>query len=294
MIKSPLVSIVVIAYNQEKYLSSAIESAINQDYLHKEIIVVDDGSTDTTLLVAKGYSGMAKIISQRNSGGCSSPRNTGLAAANGKYIAFLDGDDTFVSNKISTQVAALEKCSEAACVINNYKNFNEDKISADHFSTCVNLTQIFTESASERIYFERGNAAQLLIEENFSIASSPLFRVNAVRQVKGFNEALFACEDFHLIYRIAMNNVVLVDKNVLFFRRMHENNMSSNKLKMSKFYVLSRFDLFRQESDEARKKLLKVRVSNYLKSYFKISVKSLRFTDTLLAIGIGLHLFLFT
>jgi glycosyltransferase involved in cell wall biosynthesis len=288
----PLVSIIVIAYNEEKYLSAAIESAISQDYPHKEIIVVNDGSTDKTLAVAELYSNAIKIISQKNSGGCSSPRNTGLSVAKGKYIAFLDGDDLFFINKISTQVEALEQNPKAVCVINNYKNFNGEVCSLDHFSSCENLTRMFKESNSEKICFEKGHAAQLLIQENFSIASSPLFRLNVVRQMNGFNESLFACEDFHLIYRIAMNNSVLVDKNVLFLRRMNENNMSSNTLKMGKFYVLSRLDLYKQEVDEKRKKLLKLRILNYLGSHFKVSIKSLRLADSYKAILIAFYLFL--
>lgn len=271
---SPLVSIVIIAYNEEKYLSFAIESAINQSYENKEIIVVDDGSTDKTLDVANRYIDKIKIISQKNSGGCSSPRNTGLAAAQGKYVTFLDSDDILMPTKLATQVSLLELHPDAAMIINDYCNFDNEKLHLNHFSTCPLLTRKFEQCDSETLYFAAGTATEVLIEENFAIAVAPMFKTKVVQELGGYSTKLLSCEDFHLHYRVAMRWPIVVNNEIVFHRRIHGSNMSSNGLKMSYYYALSRLDLMRLEHSKYCKAALKKRVAGYLKSLIKNSIRN--------------------
>jgi glycosyltransferase involved in cell wall biosynthesis len=107
MLNEPLVSIIIPLYNAEKYIAGTIRSAIDQTWLNKEIIIVNDGSTDNSLVIANQYaSGDIKIISQPNKG-ASAARNTGLKEAQGKYIQFLDADDLISPNKITDQINLL-------------------------------------------------------------------------------------------------------------------------------------------------------------------------------------------
>ncbi len=87
----PKISIIIPCYNNEKYVSEALESALNQNYKNTQIIVVDDGSTDDSVKVVEGYTGV-HLIEQKNQG-ASGARNTALKYADGDYIAFLDSDD---------------------------------------------------------------------------------------------------------------------------------------------------------------------------------------------------------
>lgn len=104
----PLVSIIIPAYNSGKYLAACIHSALAQTWQHKEIIVVDDGSTDDSLQLARQFeTARVKVISREN-GGAAAARNTGLRSANGDYIQFLDADDLLAPGKIEAQLAALE------------------------------------------------------------------------------------------------------------------------------------------------------------------------------------------
>lgn len=90
---SPLVSIVIIAYNEEKYIGGLLESIAAQDYGNYEIIIVDDKSTDKTVETAKGYAGKLPIrILQKETRGVSASRNFGAASAKGEIILFLDAD----------------------------------------------------------------------------------------------------------------------------------------------------------------------------------------------------------
>src|SRR5690554_3625418 len=231
--EKPLVTIVIIAYNEERYIGEAINSALNQSYGNIEIILVDDGSTDGTLAVAEEFKDQLKIISQRNSGNCSFPRNRGLKEAKGKYISFLDADDILLPHKIESKVAILEASTAAGMVISDYCNFKDDVIFPKHFSTCPILCSLFPKDSGGVIYFPPQYALDVLLEENFSIASSPLFKTECVKSLGGFSEEMYACEDYHLNYRIAMKYPIVVSDQVVFHRRLHATNMSSNSFKMN-------------------------------------------------------------
>lgn len=100
-----LVSILIPAYNAEKCIGETISSAVNQEWKNKEIIIVDDGSTDHTYDIARRYASNAvKIIRQENRGVCSA-RNTAFASAQGDYFQWLDADDLLAPDKISRQLA---------------------------------------------------------------------------------------------------------------------------------------------------------------------------------------------
>lgn len=91
-----MISVVIPAYNAEKFLAACLDSVIEQDTGEWEAIVVDDGSTDSTLSIARGYAGRnprIKVFSKSN-GGLSDARNFGVDKAQGEYITFLDSDDT--------------------------------------------------------------------------------------------------------------------------------------------------------------------------------------------------------
>ena len=104
---SPLVSIIIPVYNADKHLENTIISALGQSWPNKEIIIVDDGSKDDSLAVAKKYENeQVKVFSQPNSGS-GATRNKGLREAKGEYIQFLDADDLLSANKIEKQMEML-------------------------------------------------------------------------------------------------------------------------------------------------------------------------------------------
>lgn len=121
----PLVSIIIPVYNGEKYLAAAIESALAQDWERKEIIVVNDGSTDRSLAIIESYRPQLTLINQKNSGACNA-RNAGLKAAAGDYIQYLDQDDLLHPKKISLQVRDLRGESEATLACGRLFIIKED------------------------------------------------------------------------------------------------------------------------------------------------------------------------
>ena len=105
----PLVSILIPAYNAEEWIAESIESAVAQTWPRKEIIVVDDGSTDRTCDVARGFaSQIVKVVSTENQGQ-SAAVNTAYGLCQGDYIQELDADDLLAPDKIEKQLAALRE-----------------------------------------------------------------------------------------------------------------------------------------------------------------------------------------
>jgi glycosyltransferase involved in cell wall biosynthesis len=103
------VSVLIPAYNAERWLGSALQSALDQSWPNIEIIVVDDGSTDQTLAVAKRYeSARIKIMRQENRG-ASAARNTALREAQGDFLQYLDADDFLSTDKIQEQLTLLRE-----------------------------------------------------------------------------------------------------------------------------------------------------------------------------------------
>ena len=103
----PLVSVVIPAWNAQWCVGRAIRSVLDQDIADLEIIVVDDGSNDDTAGVAAAFGAPVRLIRQDN-GGMSHARNTGIHAARGRYLAFLDADDQWLPGKLAQQLAVLQ------------------------------------------------------------------------------------------------------------------------------------------------------------------------------------------
>ena len=130
-----LVSVIVPIYNVEIYVGKCIESIINQSYKNLEIILIDDGSTDSSLSICKKYEkkdDRIKVI-QKNNEGVSITRNLGIELSKGKYIQFIDSDDYIEKNMIEFLVKNIEKTNAdlAMCAIsifNSNKKISEEKL----------------------------------------------------------------------------------------------------------------------------------------------------------------------
>ncbi|MBM7690737.1 CDP-glycerol glycerophosphotransferase (TagB/SpsB family)/GT2 family glycosyltransferase [Peribacillus deserti] len=111
--KKPKLSVVVIAFNNELYIEEALDSLYDQTFKDLEVIVVNDFSSDRTGILidryVEGKPNFKAVHLEQNSGGCSTPRNTGIAHAQGEYIMFLDGDDWYTIDACEKLVAAIER-----------------------------------------------------------------------------------------------------------------------------------------------------------------------------------------
>ena len=107
---NPLVSIIIPTYNRAEYLKRALKSVFSQTFKDFEVLVMDDGSTDNTLEIVESFKEeRIKYEWAENFGGPAAPRNRGLRFARGEYIAFLDSDDEWITDKIEKQFILLKK-----------------------------------------------------------------------------------------------------------------------------------------------------------------------------------------
>lgn len=227
-----LVSVIIAAYNAEKYIVEAIDSVLGQTWPNVECLVIDDGSTDRTADIVKSYGSRLRYIYQKNAER-SAARNCGLAEASGDYVSFLDADDKIAPEKIAEQVAFLDAHQEYGLVYSRVLYFRGET-RRDHFS-------IWRPAPS-------GSVIPELVFRNFINLSSPLIRKTDALAVGGFDTAYSLNEDWDFWLRLAVRGVQFgyLDKIHTYYR-VHEGSSSSNRLAMyeSKFHVaqkcISRF-----------------------------------------------------
>lgn len=123
---TPLVSVIVPAYNSARFLRQALDSALEQDYPNVEVIVVDDGSTDETCDILDTYRDRIVAVRQNNAG-ASVARNVAIERAQGEYLAFLDADDLWLPTKLSRQIAHLETNSDVGMVYSDWLEWAPDE-----------------------------------------------------------------------------------------------------------------------------------------------------------------------
>ena len=120
---APLVSVIIPAFNAERFLSDAISSAIAQEGVDTQIIVIDDGSKDDTAKIAKSFESI-QLLSQSNSGPAAA-RNNGLNHAKGDYVAYLESDDLWLPGFLAESVSALESHQEAFMTFSHWVPIDE-------------------------------------------------------------------------------------------------------------------------------------------------------------------------
>lgn len=214
------VSVIIPAYNGDRYLGSAIDSVLQQTNRDYEIIVVDDGSTDNTAEVAKQYGDRIRYLSQTNQGVAAS-RNFGLAAALGDYIAFLDQDDVFLPHKLATQVELLDRNPALGIVNSGWQICQDDDTNKPLIGTAV---------VQPWKHIPDLNAANLIIWKPVFLGAM-LFRRVWLERAGGFNTCLEQTPDVDLVMRLAkMGCPAAWVEQITVKYRQHEANASKNSL----------------------------------------------------------------
>lgn len=187
----PEVSVVIPAYNAVPYIGQAVRSVLAQTYRDVEIIVVDDGSTDTTRDVLAAFGDHIRYIYQENQERAVA-RNTGIAHAQGEYIAFLDADDYWHPEKIAKQMKALDECPDCDAVYTHILYVAPDgRPLPPH-------RQLAFPPAAEIDLLPR------LLLGHFLGCSSVMARRTLVEAVGGFDPTLCYIEDWDFNLRLAV------------------------------------------------------------------------------------------
>ena len=225
------VSLVIATYNHARFLGEALDSAVAQTLEGVEVVVVDDGSTDDTEAVLARYGGRLRVIRQPNRG-LAAARNTGLAAARGAYVSFLDADDVLLPTKLAEQAAILDRAPTVG------------------WTYCDVLIETIATGAEVRASERFGYGARMLegwlfpelIHGNFIPAIAPLVRRTVLDAAGGFDERLTALEDWDLWLRLSLIAEARYTPAVLVRYRVHPGGMSEDRSRMdrNRFRVLDK------------------------------------------------------
>ncbi len=186
MSESPLVSILIPCYNAESLIEQAIESALSQTYEHKEIIVVDDGSSDNSLDVIKTFDDRIRWASQENQGG-NVTRNRLLELSQGDWLQYLDADDYLLPQKIATQVRLLTAEPDVDVI------FSPSQIES-HAGETVSIRTLNIP--------EPHDLWVLLVRWYLPQTGASLWRRSAIKTVGGWKDDQPCCQEHELYLRL--------------------------------------------------------------------------------------------
>lgn len=245
-VPAPLVSVIVAAYNIEKYLSQCLDSLVNQTLTNIEIIVVNDASTDNSLAIMKEYQARypsLRIIDCQKNLGLASVRNVGLRVAKGRYIAFADADD-WVDIRMCEVLYQRASEDNADVVIADATVFYESSK-----SFCQFFDQPLRQALDPRLRtmpFElRSNLRVLLLEP---VAWTKLYKRSFLQEhAFQFEEGMNSYEDicFHFSVLIKARRISLLD-DVLFYYRQDRPGQISARTSRKVFEVFAVFEKIQQ------------------------------------------------
>ena len=214
MNNSPLVSIVIPTYNHAPMLQRALATVVEQTYQNWNAIVVNNFSTDNTLEVVAAFNDpRIQCVNFRNNGVIGASRNEGIALATGKYVAFLDSDDTWFPTKLEKCVEILESGSDLVC-------------HAEYWIDESGKSRLVAYGPSEAATHHN-----LIYKGNRISTSATVVRAALLKEVNGFDISpeLISTEDYDLWIRLAAKSdrFAFISEPLGEYHR-HDNNVSAN------------------------------------------------------------------
>jgi glycosyltransferase involved in cell wall biosynthesis len=212
--KPPRVTVVIPAYNREKYIGAAIESILRQTFSDFELLLVDDGSTDGTRNVARSYSDpRLRLVCHERNLGIAGARNAGIRFACGEYVAFLDSDDLAHETRLARQVSFLDRHPDYAGVGAWVDWMDEDGRRLQR----IKRRPVSARRIAALRLFRQG------VENSASMARTAILRDYAHR------EDYQVCSDYDLWARIAARHRLTNLPEVLVCRRVHSQQTTREK-----------------------------------------------------------------
>jgi glycosyltransferase involved in cell wall biosynthesis len=227
---TPQVSVIIPAYNGDRYITQAVESVISQTYKNWEIIVVDDGSTDDTRQALQPYFDRIRYFYQENQG-VAAARNRGIQESRGELIAFLDQDDFFLSDKLAGQVALFDAQPSLGIVNSGWRIVKEQGETVSD----INCWE----------YFPTLNLKTWIVQM-LVLPSAMMFSRKWLENVGGFNSEFDSVDDADLVLRLALlgcEAAWLPQVTVCY--RQHDKNVSIKKaLKQANLFIKLKQNFF--------------------------------------------------
>jgi glycosyltransferase involved in cell wall biosynthesis len=248
---SPLVSVIIPTYNRAHIVTDAINSVLSQTFNNFQLIIVDDGSTDNTRNVLDTYQDKVEYFYKAN-GGVSSARNVGLRMAQGKYVAFLDSDDIWHSERLEILVNFMEHNGSYSAVFTDCEGIDGDGNTID----TTRFGELFPGGEPSILFF---------LEHMFSGFACMCIR-SALLEVGEFDETLRTAEDIDYALRLAAHHRIAHIATSLLKIRKCVGSLNSHVFTGNRIVVLRKFkqshpELARQYRDAINAAFARVHLS---------------------------------
>ncbi|MEM1168433.1 MAG: glycosyltransferase [Cyanobacteria bacterium P01_H01_bin.35] len=251
-----LISVIIPVFNGQNTIQKTIESVLNQTWKDYELIIINDGSTDSTEEVISNISDPRIKIFNYPNAGPSASRNRGTAIASGKYISFIDSDDLWTPDKLEKQLQKLEENSQAK-IAYSWTDY------IDEFDNFLYPGCHITAN---------GNVYEKLLLTNFiENGSNPLIYRQALIEIGGFDESLFAAEDLDVWFKLAIKYEFVAVPSPQILYRVSTNSLSTNLTRVEK-QCLEVIDRAFGRAPESLQNLKPKSISNL---YLYLTIKSL-------------------
>ncbi len=217
------------AYNAERYVASAVRSALQDTALNPEVIVVDDGSTDATVAAVRALDDpRITIVSVSASGGPSRPRNIGIAHARAPYVSLMDSDDLLKPGKLAHSVEALDRHPAAGFAFGDFEKMDADgnvfETSIAHAYPVFRHLDAADAGAGWRL-IPQAELARGLLYENFIGTSGVVARKDLIVKLGGFDESLPNGDDLDLWFRFGHHCDALYSPEISHSYRVHATSV---------------------------------------------------------------------
>lgn len=231
-----LISIIIPCYNGERFLAASIDTVLDQTYEFKEVIVVDDGSIDTSPAIMATYGERIRVVRQANAG-LPAARNAGIRIASGELFAFLDADDYWTPDFLEKMVQAID-ASGAGIAYCGWQN--------------VGLPGARGEPFIPPDYQAMPDKVELLIGGPRWPVHAAIVRRDVVAEVGGFDTKWKNCEDFAFWIRTATRHKLVCVPEVLAFYRFHGEQMTRHRDRIAINHFLVQLEFIGQNKLLAR------------------------------------------
>ncbi len=272
----PLVTVVVPAYNHEDYVTECLSSIVEQDYPSLELIVINDGSTDSTAARIKefmaGRCAGFRYISKENEG-LVRTLNMGLSLAKGKYFCQIGSDDLLVPGSIRSRVEFLETHPDVDVVFADaYLMYGRKKTTERLYGT------------AKRGYRSAEHTLKDLLTRDARIfLPTGMFKRTLLKALGGFDEDFTWCEDTFMKYMVALHARVEYLDKVVMYHRKHDSNVSGSWLRIMPDKILAMEKLHAMVERGPLKRLVEDKLYKYNLKYFEKGMKSEVDSDRLTA-----------
>ncbi len=237
----PTISVIIPAYNCDRYIAQAVDSVLQQESCSYEIIVIDDGSTDSTEHILESYGDLLRYIKQENQG-VAAARNHGIEIANGSFVAFLDADDYFLPQKLARQAEILNKRPDLGIVHSGWQR-------VDHQGN--KLLDVCPWEQIPELDLENW------LRWKPVLPSAMMFRREWLQYVGGFDARFPPAEDTNLVLKLALKGCKTAWlREITVCYRQHESSAMHKGLPQARSLMAVTNDFFSQPTIPPKVRLM--------------------------------------